>query len=128
MPAIAPSPATHLSCRGLIPTLFPGYQLVNRPADVVDETLDGLVVAFPHLKRLAGLRCLVRADIARFRHEQVSVVCGGGSGHEPAHAGYIGAGMLSGIVAGDIFASPPAGSILALLRWYAWGVLEFSNI
>lgn len=89
---------------------------MNEPFDVVDESLDGLVMAHPRLKRIAGHRVLVRADIAEVKHTCVSVICGGGSGHEPAHAGYIGAGMLSGAVAGDVFASPPAGSILTLIR------------
>ena len=40
---------------------------------------------------------------------------GGGSGHEPAHAGYVGPGMLSAAVAGDIFASPPAEAVLAAI-------------
>ena len=40
---------------------------------------------------------------------------GGGSGHEPAHAGYVGTGMLTAAVAGDIFASPPAEAVLAAI-------------
>ena len=47
---------------------------------------------------------------------QVTLLSGGGSGHEPAHAGYIGKGMLTAAVAGGVFASPPPGSILAALR------------
>lgn len=47
---------------------------------------------------------------------QVTLVSGGGSGHEPAHAGYVGKGMLTAAVAGGVFASPPVSSILAALR------------
>lgn len=41
---------------------------------------------------------------------------GGGAGHEPAHAGYVGSGMLSAAVCGEIFASPPAAAVLAAIR------------
>ena len=47
---------------------------------------------------------------------QVALLSGGGSGHEPAHAGFVGKGMLTGAVAGAVFASPPTDSILAALR------------
>ena len=47
---------------------------------------------------------------------QVTLLSGGGSGHEPAHAGYIGPAMLTAAVAGAVFASPPPASILAALR------------
>ena len=50
---------------------------------------------------------------------QVALLSGGGSGHEPAHAGFVGKGMLTGAVAGAVFASPPTDStcILAALRY-----------
>ena len=47
---------------------------------------------------------------------QVTLLCGGGSGHEPAHGGYVGRGMLTAAVAGAVFASPPPASIFAALR------------
>ena len=47
---------------------------------------------------------------------QATLLCGGGSGHEPAHGGYVGRGMLTAAVAGAVFASPPPASILAALR------------
>ena len=46
----------------------------------------------------------------------MTLLCGGGSGHEPAHGGYVGRGMLTAAVAGAVFASPPPASILAALR------------
>jgi dihydroxyacetone kinase len=46
----------------------------------------------------------------------VAVLCGGGSGHEPAFAGYVGSGMLSAAVAGDLFASPPTSAVVSALR------------
>ena len=47
---------------------------------------------------------------------QVTLLSGGGSGHEPGQSGYVGLGMLSAVVAGAVFASPPPTSILAALR------------
>lgn len=46
----------------------------------------------------------------------MAILSGGGSGHEPAHAGFIGEGMLTGSVMGDVFASPSVASILAAIR------------
>lgn len=46
----------------------------------------------------------------------MTLLCGGGSGHEPAHGGYVGRGMLTAAVAGAVFASPPPATILAALR------------
>jgi dihydroxyacetone kinase len=48
--------------------------------------------------------------------EYANVFVGGGSGHEPAHAGFVGPGMLTAAVSGDVFASPPVDSILAV--WF----------
>ena len=46
----------------------------------------------------------------------MTLLCGGGSGHEPAHWGYVGRGMLTAMVGGPVFTSPPPASILAALR------------
>ncbi|MCJ1379960.1 hypothetical protein MMC17_003063 [Xylographa soralifera] len=48
-------------------------------------------------------------------HEKISLICGGGSGHEPAFAGYVGRGLLTACVAGSIFASPSAEQIRTCL-------------
>ena len=50
------------------------------------------------------------------REQQVAIISGGGSGHEPAHAGYVGAGMLSAAVAGEVFTSPSSDSIFAAIK------------
>ena len=57
-----------------------------------------------------------RADFEDRRDEQVAIISGGGSGHEPAHAGFIGSGMLSAAVAGEIFTSPSVDSVFAAIR------------
>ena len=91
-------------------------KLINRPDQILDEMLDGLLALYPNLSRLAGQNVLLRSDFEERRDEQVSIISGGGSGHEPAHAGFIGSGMLSAAVAGEIFTSPSVDSIFAAIR------------
>jgi dihydroxyacetone kinase len=91
-------------------------KLINRPEAVVEDMLQGLVAMYPHLARLSQHPVLVRADAGQIRDAQVALISGGGSGHEPAHAGYVGAGMLSAAVAGEVFTSPPSAAILAAIE------------
>lgn len=91
-------------------------KLINRPQAVVEEMIDGLVAVYPGLTRLAGQTVLVRAELQTPAARPVSVISGGGSGHEPAHAGYVGRGMLTAAVAGDVFTSPDLDSVLAAIR------------
>lgn len=89
-------------------------QFINRREDVVTEAIDGLLATSGGLRaRLDGyphIRVVVRADWDR---SKVALVSGGGSGHEPAHAGFVGAGMLTAAVCGDVFASPSVDAVLA---------------
>jgi len=91
-------------------------KLINRPDDVVEEMLQGLAVLQPGCARLPGHKALIRADAGHARDKQVAVLSGGGSGHEPAHAGYIGAGMLSAAVAGEVFTSPSSDTVFAAIK------------
>src|SRR6516164_1244928 len=91
-------------------------KLINRPENVVEEMIEGLASAYPGLRRLSGHTVLLRADLPDAAARPVAVISGGGSGHEPAHAGYVGRGMLSAAVAGDVFASPSPDAVLAALR------------
>ncbi|WP_284007760.1 dihydroxyacetone kinase subunit DhaK [Haloarcula pelagica] len=89
-------------------------KLINDPDDVVDEMLDGMVAAYPdRLRRLPDTGVLVRADAPV--DGKVGVVSGGGSGHEPTHAGYLGEGMLDGAAAGEVFTSPTADELEELV-------------
>ncbi|MDF0750218.1 dihydroxyacetone kinase subunit DhaK [Marinobacter sp. 71-i] len=89
-------------------------QFINRKEDTVTEAIDGLVRASGgQLARLDGyphIRVVVRADWDKSR---VALISGGGSGHEPAHAGFVGQGMLTAAVCGDVFASPSVDAVLA---------------
>jgi dihydroxyacetone kinase-like protein len=73
--------------------------------DLVEEQMvEGLRKAYPqYVRRLEGTTVLVRAEK---KEGKVALISGGGSGHEPAHAGYVGKGMLDGAVAGAVFTSP----------------------
>ncbi|WP_404933975.1 dihydroxyacetone kinase subunit DhaK [Nitratireductor sp. L15S-10] len=89
-------------------------QFLNRKEDVVTEAVDGVVAASGgKLARLDGyphIRVVVRSDWTK---DRVALVSGGGSGHEPAHAGFVGKGMLTAAVCGDVFASPSVDAVLA---------------
>jgi triose/dihydroxyacetone kinase / FAD-AMP lyase (cyclizing) len=74
------------------------------------------------LKRLDGfnkaIRVIVRSDYETNvkNANKVALICGGGSGHEPAHAGFIGEGMLTAAVCGDVYASPTVDAVLAAIK------------
>jgi len=89
-------------------------KLINDADDIVDEMLEGMVATYPdRIRRLPDTQVVVRDDAPL--SEKVGVVSGGGSGHEPTHAGYIGDGMLDGAAAGDVFSSPTADEFEALI-------------
>jgi dihydroxyacetone kinase-like protein len=114
-------------------------KLINDSDDVVDEMLDGMIATYPdRLRRLPETQVLVRRDAPVDR--KVGVVTGGGSGHEPTHAGYIGDGMLDGAAAGDVFSSPTADEfeelisacdagdgVLAIIKNYEGDVMNFET-
>lgn len=94
-----------------------GKKIINKPSEVVDEALEGLVLSNNNLRLLKGHRVVIRADVQSVRERgQVALISGGGSGHEPSHGGFVGCGALTAAVAGDVFTSPPARSILAAIR------------
>lgn len=89
-------------------------QFVNAKEALVTEALDGLLAtAGGKLLRLDGfphIKVVCRAD---WQRDKVALVSGGGSGHEPAHAGFVGPGMLTAAVCGEVFASPSVEAVLA---------------
>ncbi|XP_066408332.1 triokinase/FMN cyclase [Molothrus aeneus] len=90
-------------------------KLVTTVSGCADDALAGVVACNPRLRLLQGHRVVLRDDLQAIRG-RVALLSGGGSGHEPAHAGYVGKGMLTGVVAGTMFASPSVGSVLAAIR------------
>jgi dihydroxyacetone kinase len=91
-------------------------KLVNDPRRVVREMLEGLADMTPGIALLDREDVVVRADLAEPAQRGVAVISGGGAGHEPAHAGYVGAGMLHAAVVGDVFTSPSVDAVLAAIR------------
>jgi ATP-dependent dihydroxyacetone kinase len=91
-------------------------KLVNDPRRVVREMLEGVGDLHPGLALLADFDVVVRSDLPPPLQRTVAVISGGGSGHEPAHAGYVGPGLLAAAVAGDVFTSPSVDAVLAALR------------
>jgi dihydroxyacetone kinase len=89
-------------------------QFINDKTTTVTEAIDGLLLSSGgELVRLDGyphIRVVLRAD---WDKSKVALVSGGGSGHEPAHAGFVGEGMLTAAVCGDVFASPSVDAVLA---------------
>lgn len=85
-------------------------KIINQPDDVVSQMLDGIVKAHPaSYERLEGTTVLIRKNQSQ---NKVGVVSGGGSGHEPAHAGFVGEGMLDAAVSGEVFTSPTPDQVL----------------
>lgn len=91
-------------------------KLVNHPSDVVREMLEGIARQSPHVAMLGDEHVLIRRPLPEPAKRAVAVISGGGSGHEPAHGGYVGAGMLSAAVCGEVFTSPSADAVLAAIR------------
>ena len=91
-------------------------KLINDPRHVVREMLEGLTSLHPGLALLAGENVVVRSDLPEPPRRPVAVLSGGGAGHEPAHAGYVGPGLLTGAIAGDVFTSPSTDAVLAAIR------------
>ncbi|MBB5508200.1 dihydroxyacetone kinase subunit DhaL [Paraburkholderia atlantica] len=90
-------------------------KLINDVSTVVPDMLEGLIALNPQLSLLQGGTIVLRAEAVAARGE-VALISGGGSGHEPAHGGYVGHGMLSAAVAGEIFTSPSTDAVLDAIR------------
>ena len=89
-------------------------KFLNDAANSVEEFIDGLLIQYPnHLVKLQNHNVVMAAQRDT---SKVQLLCGGGSGHEPSHAGYLGSGMLSAAVCGGMFASPSVSSVLAAIR------------
>ncbi|MEM8773819.1 MAG: dihydroxyacetone kinase subunit DhaK [Pseudomonadota bacterium] len=96
-------------------------QFVNAKDDLVKEAIDGLLACSGGaLARLDGYPHIKVVYRANWDRSKVALVSGGGSGHEPAHAGFVGAGMLTAAVCGEVFASPSVEAVLA-------GILEVTG-
>jgi dihydroxyacetone kinase len=90
----------------------------NRRENIVTEALDGLLLTtgkglLARLDAFPDIKVILRAD---WDKSNVAVISGGGAGHEPSHAGFVGKGMLTAAVSGEIFASPSVDAVLTAIR------------
>lgn len=112
-------------------------KIINSPETVVMEMCNGIVIAHPELEFLRKYKVIKKKNI---NPEKVSLISGGGSGHEPAHAGFIGKGMLDAAVCGDVFASPSQIQVyqaikatasekgtLLIIKNYSGDMMNFKN-
>ncbi|MFC1915375.1 dihydroxyacetone kinase subunit DhaK [Chloroflexota bacterium] len=91
-------------------------KIINDPYQVVDETLGGILKAYPYHLRMTkdSPRALVRADAPI--KGKVGICTGGGSGHIPVFLGYVGPGLLDGVSIGNVFSSPSADDMLVATK------------
>lgn len=112
-------------------------KLINKPETVVIEMCNGMAMAHPELEFVQKYKVMKKKNINK---DKVSLISGGGSGHEPAHAGFIGKGMLDAAVCGDIFASPSQIQVykaikntesnkgtLLIIKNYSGDMMNFKN-
>lgn len=89
-------------------------KIINKPEDVVDQMIDGLIFGSEDLiERIPGTSVVLNKQLSKGK---VTLVSGGGSGHEPTHAGFVGPGMLAAAVCGQVFTSPPPDQILEAIK------------
>ncbi|MCC5890942.1 MAG: dihydroxyacetone kinase subunit DhaK [Alkalibacterium sp.] len=88
-------------------------KIINNTSTIVDEMIEGFCFDNKHtISQLQDHRVIVSKNI----NNQVALVSGGGSGHEPSHAGFVGEGMLSAAVCGEVFTSPTPDQILEAIK------------
>lgn len=91
-------------------------KIINSPEKFVDETLEGIVAAYPEQVQLSPENSRVLLCKRPAPERKVSVVTAGGSGHLPVFLGYVGTGMLDGCAVGNVFASPSASAMATMIR------------
>ncbi|OVE66893.1 dihydroxyacetone kinase subunit DhaK [Clostridium diolis] len=112
-------------------------KIMNKAENVVMEMCNGIAMAHPELEFVRKYKVMKKKNINK---NKVSLISGGGSGHEPAHAGFIGKGMLDAAVCGDVFASPSQIQIyqaikatcsekgtLLIIKNYSGDMMNFKN-
>jgi len=110
---------------------------MNQPETLVLEMCNGIVMAHPELELLKKYKVIKKKEM---NENKVTLISGGGSGHEPAHAGLVGKGMLDAAVCGDVFASPSQIQVyqaikatashkgtLLIIKNYSGDIMNFKN-
>lgn len=112
-------------------------KVMNQPETLVMEMCNGMVMAHPELELLKIYKVIKKKEM---NENKVTLISGGGSGHEPAHAGLVGKGMLDAAVCGDVFASPSQIQVyqaikataskkgtLLIIKNYSGDIMNFKN-
>lgn len=112
-------------------------KIINSPDTVVQEMCGGIALTCPELEVIKKYKVIKKRNS---NPQKVTLISGGGSGHEPAHAGFIGKGMLDAAVCGDVFASPSQIQVyqaiketagdkgtLLIIKNYSGDVMNFKN-
>ncbi|MBQ4444181.1 MAG: dihydroxyacetone kinase subunit DhaK [Clostridia bacterium] len=112
-------------------------KIMNTPETFVYDMCHGLAKAHPELEFVEKFKIVKKVDV---NPDKVSLISGGGSGHEPAHAGFVGKGMLDCAVCGDVFASPSQvqvynaikqvatdKGVLLIIKNYSGDCMNFNN-
>lgn len=90
-------------------------KIINHPETIVDDMIDAMILAHPDkLRRVNNRSIIARRKLTK--KNKVSIISGGGSGHEPAHAGYVGKGMLDAAVLGEVFTSPSVDEVYTAIK------------
>lgn len=87
--------------------------IINQAERVIAHYMDGFLVAHPELGRLSQAPVITVREV---NHDSIPVISGDGSGHEPMHVGFVGQGMLTAAVYGELFTPPTADEILCAIR------------
>lgn len=112
-------------------------KIMNRPETLVEEMCSGMALAHPELEVIRKYKIIKKKTL---NPKKVTLISGGGSGHEPAHGGFVGCGMLDAAVCGDVFASPSqiqvyqaikatageSGTLL-IIKNYSGDMMNFKN-
>ncbi|HDR7376158.1 dihydroxyacetone kinase subunit DhaK [Bacillus toyonensis] len=112
-------------------------KIINKPETLVMEMCNGMVMAHPELELLKKYKVIKKKEM---NENKVTLISGGGSGHEPAHAGLVGKGILDAAVCGDVFASPSQIQVyqaiketaskkgtLLIIKNYSGDIMNFKN-
>lgn len=91
-------------------------KIINKPENFVDETIEGIVMAYPEKVHLSEKSRRVLLCSHPSENRKVGIVTAGGSGHLPVFLGYVGEGMLDGCTIGNVFASPSASAMATMIR------------
>lgn len=86
--------------------------IVNTQENLLNDMINGVNWAYPGLEKIDGTHGIFDST---FQEGQIPLISGGGSGHEPSDWGFIGSGMLTGAIMGDIFTPPSASEIVAFV-------------